>query len=73
MMVLRPDWVKGSSPEEYPSFPKAILVRNKRKFWPGGVWGDPSKATSEKGAALLEAATETLVKLINVLERGEIL
>lgn len=71
MMALRPDWVKGSSPEEYPCFPKAVLVRNKRKFWPGGVWGDPAKASLEKGAALLEATTGALVQLINVLESGE--
>jgi creatinine amidohydrolase len=71
MMALRPTWVKGSSPEEYPSFPKAILVRNKRKFWPGGVWGDPAKASLEKGTVLLEAATGALVQLIQALETGE--
>jgi creatinine amidohydrolase len=71
MMVLRPTWVKGSSPEEYPSFPKAILVRNKLKFWPGGVWGNPAKASLEKGSALLEAVTGALVQLIQVMETRE--
>ena len=71
MMALRPTWIRGSSPEEYPSFPKAILVRNKRKFWPGGVWGDPAKASLEKGAALLEAVTGALVQLIQTLETRE--
>ncbi|MCU0579965.1 MAG: creatininase family protein [Desulfobacterota bacterium] len=68
MMTLRPSWVKGTSPEEYPHFPKAILVRNKVGCWPGGVWGDPSKASPEKGAACLEAVTLALVDLIRGLE-----
>jgi creatinine amidohydrolase len=68
IMALRPSWVKGTSPEEYPLFPQAILVRNKRSFWPGGVWGNPAKASPEKGAACLEAVTEALVDLIHRLE-----
>jgi creatinine amidohydrolase len=71
LMALRPSWVKGTSPEEYPSFPKAILVRNKRKYWPGGVWGDPARASLEKGTALLEAVTGALVQLIQTLETEE--
>ena len=68
VMALRPSWVKGSSPQEYPGFPKAILVRNKRSFWPGGVWGDPGPASPEKGEACLKAVTGALVNLIRRLE-----
>ncbi len=68
MMVLRAQWVKGTSPEEYPSFPKYILVRDKRAYWQGGVWGDPGKASAEKGEKLLDKAADFLVKMVKELE-----
>jgi creatinine amidohydrolase len=71
MMVLRPDWVKEGGAREYPSFPRGILVRNKKKFWPGGIWGDPAKASREKGAQFLEAAVQSLIQLITKLENWE--
>ena len=66
-----PDLVKGSSPEEYPSFPMGILVRNKRAFWPGGVWGNPAKATAEKGRRLEELVVAKVVALVKALEEFE--
>jgi creatinine amidohydrolase len=68
MMVLRPEWVKGTARLEFPQFPKGILARNKRKFWPGGVWGDPTKASREKGVRCLVAVEEVLVNLIKRIE-----
>lgn len=69
MMVLRDDWVKGTSPEEYPSFPKYVLVRDKRSFWYGGVWGDPGKASKQKGEKLLDRAVDFLVERVKELEK----
>jgi creatinine amidohydrolase len=68
MLHLHPDWVRGTAPEEYPSFPPHLLVRNKRAFWPGGVWGNPRAASALKGEALLERATGALVDLVQRLE-----
>ena len=68
MMVFRPEWVKGISPEEYPKFPKYVLVRDKRSYWEGGVWGDPTKASKQKGERLLEKAVEFVVNIIRELE-----
>ncbi|NIA08990.1 MAG: creatininase family protein [Nitrospiraceae bacterium] len=68
MLYLRPSNVDGTSPEEYPSFPSHILVRDKKKFWPGGVWGDPSKASLEKGKTILEKEIDVLFQLIDRLE-----
>jgi creatinine amidohydrolase len=68
MLHLHPDWVQGTSPEEYPTFPRHFLVRNKRAFWPGGVWGNPQAASALKGKAFLERATEALVELVRQLE-----
>lgn len=63
-----PQLVKGSAPREFPSFPPGILVRDKRRYWPGGVWGDPGKATAEKGAKLEELVVTRLLALVRELE-----
>lgn len=71
MLYLRPEWVKGLSPEEYPTFPKPILVRNKKKFWLNGVWGNPSKASPEKGKKLFHLVSDELSKLVEKIEQFE--
>ena len=66
-----PHLVKGQGVREYPTFPVGILVRDKQACWPGGVWGDPTKATAEKGARLEEAVVAALDRLVTELERAE--
>lgn len=66
-----PQLVKGSAPREFPTFPSGILVRNKQKYWPGGVWGDPGKATASKGAALEKLVVSALSALVDKLEGWE--
>lgn len=68
MLHSHPHLVKGTAPREFPSFPAGILVRNKRKFWPGGVWGDPGKASAEKGAQLEAVVLRALDRLVEQLE-----
>lgn len=68
MLHLRSAHVKGISPKEFPSFPPFILSRNKRKFWPNGVWGDPSKANGQKGKDILAYEAERLAELLNAME-----
>jgi creatinine amidohydrolase len=63
-----PHLVKGSAAREFPSFPDGILVRDKRRYWPGGVWGDPGKASAEKGALLEELVVGKLVELVHAME-----
>ncbi|MBW1925772.1 MAG: creatininase family protein [Deltaproteobacteria bacterium] len=71
MLHLRPEHIDGTSPEEYPCFPTPILARDKKRFWPGGVWGDPSKASVEKGKTLLQKEVEVLLGLVNRIESFE--
>lgn len=66
-----PHLVKGRAPREFPEFPTGILVRNKKKYWPGGVWGDPGKASAEKGAALELLVVDALDRLVDQLEQFE--
>ncbi|HFC98036.1 MAG TPA: creatininase family protein [Thermosulfurimonas dismutans] len=63
-----PHLVKGTAPAEYPRFPKHILVARKRSYWPGGVWGDPAKASPEKGRDLALSLARGLKCLVKNLE-----
>lgn len=64
-----PHLVKGCAPCEFPAFPAGILVRDKRTYWPGGVWGDPGKASAAKGAQLEGLVVASLLNLVEKLER----
>jgi creatinine amidohydrolase len=66
-----PHLVRGTAEREYPEFPIGILVRDKRKFWPGGVWGDPSKASVVKGRKLEELVVDALDRFVTRLETWE--
>ena len=68
MMAAYPDLVRGTATEEWPTFPKYILVRDKRRYWPGGVWGNPAPATAAQGEAILQAEAISLAKVISTLE-----
>ena len=70
IMHSHPHLVQGTAPEEYPTFPIGILVRDKRRYWPGGVWGDPSKATADKGVRIEELVARKVVELVKSLEEG---
>lgn len=62
--------VKGRSKEEYPDFPRPLVVKDKLKYWPGAVWGDPGKATAEKGERLFNAMVDKLEEVAGRLERS---
>jgi creatinine amidohydrolase len=68
IMNSHPHLVKGCAPREFPSFPQGILVRCKTKFWPGGVWGDPTKASAEKGAKIEDLVVKKLDEFIDRFE-----
>ena len=71
MLAAHPRLVKGTAPAEWPTFPKFILVRRKRRFWPGGIWGDPGAGSSEKGEKILTSEINFLLNLVKALERFE--
>jgi creatinine amidohydrolase len=68
MLAACPGLVHGTAAEEWPSFPKYLLVRDKRRYWPGGVWCNPAPATPAQGEAILQAEAVKLVKVISTLE-----
>ncbi|MFH0810761.1 MAG: creatininase family protein, partial [Pseudomonadota bacterium] len=71
IMALDPRLVKGGAAAEWPSFPSPMLVRQKRRYWPGGVWGDPTKASPPKGQALLTLGADRLARIMRRLESFE--
>lgn len=71
ILHTHPHLVKGAGEREFPSFPPGILVRNKRKYWPNGVWGDPTRATAEKGERLEDLVVKKVVELVEALEHLE--
>jgi creatinine amidohydrolase len=68
MMFIKSDLVRGTSKAEFPSFPEPILVRDRKQYWPGGVWGDPGKGNADKGKALMEIAIRKMCDLILRIE-----
>jgi creatinine amidohydrolase len=68
MLHLRGQLVGEKRPREWPRFPKHLLVRNKLRYWPGGVWGDSRQATVEKGKKLCDLSVTALVHLIRDLD-----
>jgi creatinine amidohydrolase len=69
IMHSHPHLVKGTGREEYPEFPTSMLVRDKRKYWPNGVWGNPEKASAGKGKLLEDMVVARVVKLVNTIEK----
>ena len=67
MLAAYPGLVQGRAPAEWPNFPKYRLVRDKRRYWPGGVWGDPGAAAAAQGEEILAAEALRLSQLLDEL------
>jgi len=50
----------------WPRFPKYVLVRDKRRYWPRG--GNPAPAPAAQGEAILATESDKLVIVISELE-----
>jgi len=68
ILSLRPELVKGTSPEEYPNLPAPFIGKEKRQYWPGGVWGNPAAATPEKGLNIYAFSVDKMVGLVKEMQ-----
>lgn len=68
IMHLRPELVKDGAEANTPELPPHILLEDPREYMGNGVIGDPTRATPEKGEALLELAVRGLVDVVHELE-----
>ena len=64
IMAIRPELVKGKGEAFKVEFPEYMMLRNPEKYFPEGVMGDPTQATSEKGDEWNELVILELKKLI---------
>lgn len=66
MLFLKGDLVKNleESFEDYPKFPKYYVISTKNFYWNSGIWGNPKKASYEKGKLLTEKLLFKLKKLL---------
>ncbi|PMP69191.1 MAG: creatininase [Thermodesulfobacterium geofontis] len=71
ILYFKPELVKEGAFEDYPNFPKFRVVADKKKYWSSGIWGNPLKASKEKGKFLANKLVEILVKEIKDLESEE--
>ncbi len=69
VLYLTPELVKGRAVEEYPNFPRTVIVKDKVKRWPGGVWGNPRKATADKGRKAVALIADKITEVLGELER----
>jgi creatinine amidohydrolase len=69
VMLLRPALVKGRGKKERHGMPKPFIVKDKVKYWPGSVDGDPTLATREKGERVFKLMVDSVVELIKKIER----
>ena len=69
ILYSKPHLVRTPAASSYPQMPRYFLIRNKRKLWPTGVWGDPTKASAEKGKKVFEAAVDKIVQLKEEIEQ----
>jgi len=66
MLYLKGELVKSLDKafEDYPTFPKYQVVREKEKYWASGIWGNPHQASFEKGKLLTFALLAKLKDLL---------
>lgn len=71
MLYLSPKLVKGRAEEEYPKIPKPFIIRDKVKYWPGGVWGNPQKASAKKGEKAVKLIADKITEILKEIERNK--
>jgi creatinine amidohydrolase len=74
VMFVRPELVDMSVAEAHRVETRFEIISGtfREEIFPSAIYGNPLKATEEKGRLIMEQAEEEVTKLINQLERGEL-
>ena len=74
VMHVRPDLVELSKAVSHRIVTKYEIISGsyREELLPSAMYGDPRKATAEKGRLIMEQAEEELIELVNELERGKL-
>jgi len=68
IMSIAPELVGDPPKADAPVFPRSMVVRDTRKYWKTGVWGDPRKASADKGHRMMEILVGNLGELVARME-----
>ena len=68
VLYLAPELVKGRARAEYPKIPRPLSVRDKVSYWPGGVWGNPGKASAVKGEKAVALIAKKISEVLDIVE-----
>jgi len=74
VLHVRPDLVHMSKAVSHRVVSKFEVISGsyREELLPSAMYGDPRKATEEKGRLIMEQAEEELIELINQLEKGDL-
>jgi len=69
VMSIRSDLIKGKGTRNYPNLPRFEIVPDPERYFPSGVMGDPTIASTEKGQKINDYVIEQIVKLVKELKQ----
>jgi len=74
MLFVRSDLVdmESASPSRVGTKYRVVSAWYREDLYPRATYGDPTKATAEKGEAIMKQAKQEIIKLIEELEMGKL-
>jgi len=69
VMAIRPDLVTGEGTKNFPDLPRFEITPDPQKYFPSGVMGDPTIATSEIGKKINDYVIQQISELVEKLKR----
>jgi creatinine amidohydrolase len=68
IMAIEPALLKGKGKESHPDMPRFEIVAHPEKYFPEGVIGDPTAASSERGRMINEYVIKKVAELVQELK-----
>ena len=68
IMTIRPDLIKSKGTPSHYNLPRFEVVLHPEQYFPTGVFGDPTIATTEKGQKINNYIIEQVIKLVQELQ-----
>jgi len=69
VMAIRPDLVRNKGKKNFKKLPRFEVIADPSEFLPGGIRGDPTAASAEKGRFINNYIIEEIVRLIEELKQ----
>jgi creatinine amidohydrolase len=69
VMAIRSDLIKAKGEPSFPNLPRFEITPDPERYFPSGVMGDPTIASSEKGQKINDYVIEHIAKLVKELEQ----